>query len=337
MYQKNWGFDEKTYSVGLSTADLDNDGDMDIIINNIDDYSSIYENKTNSTNIPFLKIRLEGPKSNRTGIGSKIIIYYGGNLQYIDNNPYRGFMSTVDKNILFGTGDYTILDSLAVIWPDGSQVSRYNVSVDTTIIIKYKNTPPKYFHKAGSFNKSIRFKEITSQLGISYKHNEDQFIDFYSQPSLPHMTSQLGPSVAVGDINNDGLEDFFVGGARGFPATLFFQTSNGSFRSQDYFLLMRSLKTLEHCCLILTETTIWIFMLFQVVHLPSKNSEIYQDRLYLNIGNGKFKKTENILPRENSSGSVVTAADFDRDGDLDLFVGGRIIPMNYPCPQEAFC
>ena len=332
---KEWGFDEETYSSGVAAADLDNDGDYDLIINNVNEIASIYENKPNSLKNHYIKIRLQGSENNRSGIGSKITIYYKGNLQYIDNNPYRGYMSTVEKNILFGTGDYSLIDSVEVIWPDGVRTVQRAVKVDTTIILQYKFASSKNSIKKGIPNKSLRFKEITSQLGITYKHKEDLHVDFYDQPLLPHQHSNLGPSIAVGDINNDGLEDFFVGGACGFPGKLFFQTYKGTFRSEE-FPFDQEYEDMGALLFDFDGDNDLDLYVVSGGTSAGKNLELYQDRLYMNIGNGKFKKTENILPKTNSSGSVVTAADFDQDGDLDLFVGGRISPMNYPAAPKSY-
>jgi enediyne biosynthesis protein E4 len=332
---EKWGFDEKSYSSGFTVADLDNDGDYDIIINKVDDYAAIYENKANNLKNHYLKIRLQGSKNNRSGIGSKITIYYEGKLQYIDNNIYRGYMSSVEKNILFGTGESTMIDSLVVIWPDGLRSVRHNVKVDATIDIQYKLATPMNSVKTTNLNSSLKFKDITSKLGITYSHKENPYVDFYKQPLLPHQHSQLGPSIAVGDINNDGLEDFFIGGARGFPATLFFQTSKGTFRSEE-FPFDREYEDMGALLFDFDGDNDLDLYVVSGGTFAGKNSGLYQDRLYLNTGNGKFKKTENVLPIINSSGGVVTAADFDRDGDLDLFIGGRISPLNYPFPPRSY-
>lgn len=331
-----WGFDDETYSSGLTVADLDNDGDLEIIINNIDQIALIYENKTeiHSSN-HYLKMQLIGPPMNKKAIGSKITIYYNGNLQYIDHNPYRGYMSTVERNILFGTGDFSIIDSVEVIWPDSRRSVRYNVQVDTTIALKYQSDFPIKTKKEKLSNKSVMFKEISSELKIYYKHNENIYVNFYNQPLLPHLHSQLGPSIAVGDINNDGMEDFYIGGAKGFAGTMFFQNSDATFRSEEFPFD----KEYEDMGTLLFDYDGDNDLDLYVVSggTSSKNNfDMYQDRLYENTGYGRFKKTDNLIPVVNSSGGVVTAADFDGDNDLDLFVGGRVSPMSYPVTPKSY-
>jgi hypothetical protein len=332
----DWGFEEETYSSGLAVADLDNDGVFEIIINNVGQEASVYENKSEIlTSNNYLKVYLKGADGNQKGIGSKVSIYYDGKIQYIDFTPYRGYMSTVERNILFGTGTCTRLDSVEIIWPDGKRSVRYDVKTNTTLSVQHEPAFATYPGIRKHRNHLMEFTEISPELGIAYAHQENFQVDFYNQPLLPHQHSRLGPSIAVSDMNNDELEDFFIGGARGFPATLFFQQSDGTFHSEEFpfdhkFEDMGSLLfdfDGDH------DLDLYVVSGGTFV---GRNLDLYQDRFYLNDGRGNFTRTTDILPTINSSGSVVTAADFDMDGDLDLFVGGRISPMNYPDPPKSF-
>jgi hypothetical protein len=333
----DWGFGEKTYSSGVTIADLDLDGDNDIIINNIDREASIYENRSELIqNSNYIKICLQGRDGNRNAYGSKINIYYGDNVQYIDHNPYRGYMSTVDNTMLFGLGEYTLVDSIIVNWLDGFESRIYKVKNDSTVVIQQKSAIVDNTIKSlPKNNNSINFKEISSELDIFLKHKENSHSDFYTQPLLPHQHSKLGPAIAVGDINDDGLEDFFIGGSRGNHGTIFYQNLSGIFHTK-IFPYDRKYEDMGALLFDFDKDGDLDLYIVSGGTYSGSNSDLYQDRLYLNTGSGEFIKTEHVLPEINSSGSVVTAADFDGDDDLDLFVGGRISPKKYPLAPRSF-
>jgi hypothetical protein len=333
----DWGFGEETYSSGLTIADLDADGDNDIIVNNIDKEASIYENRSDlGHNSNYIKICLEGKEGNRKGYGSKINIYYGNNVQYIDHNPYRGYMSTVDNTILFGMGEYALIDSIIVHWLDGFQSRLYKVKNNSTVIIQQKSAKLKKSIKSvQKKNDTMNFKEISADLDIFFKHEENSHSDFYTQPLLPHQHSKLGPSIAVGDINGDGLEDFFIGGSRGNHGTIFYQKISGTFHS-SIFPYDRKFEDMGALLFDFDKDGDLDLYIVSGGTYSGSSSDLYQDRLYLNSGSGEFIKTEHVLPEIHSSGSVVTAADFDGDDDLDLFIGGRISPKKYPLAPRSF-
>ena len=332
---QQWGLEEKTFSCGVAVADLDNDGDNDIIFNNVDQKAEIYENKANILlSNHYLKIRLQGPRGNRTGIGAKLSIYMKDKLQYTEFTPYRGYMSSMSREILFGCGNHTVVDSLAVIWPDGKRTLQYNIKTDTTITINYHGSLHIMNNAPNDAPLPVHFEEVSASLNINHRHVENAHDDFYKNPLLPIQHARLGPSVAVGDINGDGLEDFFVGGAQGSPGKLFFQNTDHTFDSHlfpfDY--------NYEDMGSLLFDFDGDNDLDLYVVSggTFSRNSKMYQDRLYENTGAGRFLKTENVLPVINSSGSVVTAADFDGDNDLDLFIGGRVSPGRYPVIPRSY-
>ncbi len=331
-----WGFDEKTFSNGATVADLDNDGDLDIIISNIDREATVYENLSDrKSNNHYIKIKLKGPSSNRSGTGAKVTVYHDGIIQYIDNNPYRGYMSSVDRNILFGTGKSTRIDSIEVVWTNNVRSRIYDLKVDTVITIDHHTAIPAKEIENNKQAASRDFIEITSEMGIHYKHKEDPYVDFYKQPLLPHQHSRFGPGIAVGDINEDGLDDFFVGGARGSAGTLFFQAPDATFRSVK-FPFGHQFEDMGVLLFDFDNDNDLDLYVVSGGNFRSNNPKLFQDRLYVNLGKGKFFKSKNLIPEINSSGSIVTASDFDGDNDLDLFIGGRVSPGRYPVIPKSY-
>ena len=328
-----WGIDVAGFSTGAAYGDLDRDGDLDVVLNNIDDLASIYENSS-STTTNFLQIVLKGTDDNLAGVGSRVEITIGESTQYQHLQPSRGFQSSVESIIHFGLDSTVTVDKVAVYWPNGSYTLLQDVSANQRIEINQQDAqeaPPKI-----PSNPTL-FTEVSREVGLNYKHAENQFDDFAREILLPHRYSQLGPCLVTGDVNGDGLDDFYVGGAEGQAGQLYVQTSFGSF--------------------IPASTTAWkqdqeyedIGGLFfdsdgdgdQDLYLVSggneakKNAPMYQDRLYINNGKGQFTRQPQALPSLTTSGSVARAGDFDQDGDLDLFIGGRIYPGHYPLPVSS--
>ena len=326
------GFTEPTYSNGMAYADFDLDGDLDLVMNNIDDLADLYENTVNTKDgHHYLKLQFKGKKPNVEGLGTKVQLYYDRKTQSQYFTPYRGYLSTVEAALHFGLGNVQQLDSLKVTWPDGKQQLLRNIEVNQKIVLSYEEA---------SFKKAIKrmdtetiFKEIDS-IGLEYIHKEDEFVDFKIQALLPHMHSRNGPGMAVADIDNDGREDVFIGGAAGQASSLIFQKKNAmTFESVEF----------------LDEEYEDMGALFfdadndgdQDLYVVSGGSSFevgdikYQDRLYTNNGQGEFEKTAN-LPELTESGSVVTASDYNKDGKLDLFIGGRVRPGEYPLSPSSF-
>ena len=330
-----WGMDEKSYSCGVAVVDLDNDGDNDIVFNNVDQRASLYENKADAIlKNHYLKVRLNGPGGNKRGHGTKLTLYQGGKKQYIEYTPYRGYMSTMSSDILFGCGKNSIADSLEIIWPDGSRMVQYGINTDMTLEVSYREGLPsnRYTHK---FRKApVYFEEVGPALRVDYRHEENPHDDLYKHPLLPHQNGRFGPSVAVGDINNDGLEDFFTGGAHGFPGMMFLQNKDFTFRSVP-FPFDPNFEDLGSLLFDYDgDNDLDLYIVSGGTYTQS--AKMYQDRLYENDGRGHFVKTHGVLPVITSSGGVVSAADFDGDDDLDLFVGGRVTPGNYPVVPRSY-
>jgi enediyne biosynthesis protein E4 len=336
---KEWGLEKPLYSTGSAFSDLDNDGDLDLVLNNVNDQASILENciitkDSARMNSHFLTIILKGDSKNNAGIGTKISVYCGKKLQYYEHFPIRGFQSMVDPQIHFGLGENTIIDSLYIWWPDGKEQYLYNIKSDQFLTIRYQMA--SFTKKPRLIPKNTKlFATQTEKTNIKFKHNERQFIDFDIQPLVPHLYSQEGPGIAVGDVNSDGLDDFFIGGSTGFSGMIFTQGKSGTFSSYT----LPGQNNYEDMGALLFDadgdTDIDLYVVSGGSGLPPGNA-YYTDRLYINDSKGHFVMDKNALPDERVCGSQVTAADFDRDGDLDLFVCGRINLENYPIPPRSF-
>jgi hypothetical protein len=333
---KNWGIIKPTFSTGGVYADLDNDGDMDLVINNIDDDAFIYENTLNSKARVnkannYLKVALEGNDKNKGGIGAIIRIYYQGRQQLYDQQPCRGYMSTVDALGHFGLGAATSIDSLRVRWADGKTQLLTNIKANQTLKLLYKNSAGNY--PPGMPALKPVFAAANVQTGINYTHQEKDAIDYNIQPTLPHKLSQYGPCIAVGDIDKNGFDDFYIGGSAGNKGVFFMQKQAGRFTIDNTRFLNEEFKEEEDMGAILFDANgdgnLDLYVVSGSYEFARGHTSA-QDRLYINTGSGQFKRSLSALPAEYDNGSCVRAADYDSDGDLDLFVGGRSVSGAYP-------
>jgi len=334
-YGKEWGIKEESYSNSAAYADLDNDGDLDLIVNNVDEEALIYKNNATENKLGnYLKIGFEGSPQNKMGIGSVITIWNDGNIQMEELTLSRGYQSSVEPFLYFGLARHEMVDSLRVKWPDGKVQNLKNVKANQKLTLHYADAK---MPESDPAIKEKLFKEITDQVQPGFMHKENNFNDFDYQPLLPYKLSMTGPCISVGDVNGDKLEDFFIGNTSLSSGQLFIQRSDGSFKIQPG--PWETDNRFEETGSLLfdadSDGDLDLYVVSGGYEFP-KDSKEYQDQLYINDGNGNYLKDEKALPVTTSSGSCVKAFDFDKDGDLDLFVGGRQVPHQYPFPAQSY-
>ena len=335
------GLGNPGFSNGSAYGDLDNDGDLDLVVNNVNMPFSLFQNQSRQLNSEnnYLKFELKGIKANTNAIGTKITAYVNGEKIYLEHIPIRGFQSTVDPRPNIGLGKSTVVDSIIVEWPDNKTTILRNVKVNQTIRLNQENALKEGNGNISNESQQKLFTEIVTSPPFSFQHLENPFVDFDRERLVFHMLSSEGPCICKGDLNGDKREDFYIGGSSGKPGSLFFQQPNGQFLSVQKPLFDADKDSEDTDCSIFDangdgKNDLYVASGSNEV---SNSSSSLADRLYFNSSGGKLVKSDQILPANQfESTSTVKPADYDLDGDIDLFVGVRSIPFFYGLPASGF-
>jgi len=337
----NWGLNKPGISNGAVYADLDNDGDLDLVVNQLNDVASIYRNNTSGQkNKPhYLRIKLNGSNKNTSGIGSKVYITAAHGNQFQEQYFNRGFQSSVDPVMHFGLGKDSLVKSVKVVWPTGEISNFSNVKADRLLVVEQKTAIP---HPIGPSVDSVKvkplFKDVTSTAGINFTDKESPYVDFKTSPLLPYQVSKMGPCIANADVNGDGLEDVFIGAGIGQPSQLYLQTKDG------HFVLSPSQPWNNNTLLFNADALFFdadgdgdmdLYIVSGGAEYP-QGSENYEGRIFENDGKGNFKEVLNALPKETISSGCARAADIYRNGKPDLFIGGRYLPGMFPAGPPSY-
>lgn len=339
----DWGLTLPTFSSGIAYADFDNDGALDIVINNINDEALLYRNtlrKKDAADNHFLQIRFRGSKQNINGLGAIASIYYNHDKQQVyDNNPYRGYLSSMQGIAHFGLGKITLVDSIVIKWNNGRKQTLKNIKADHVITVNIANAEDTCIWKQPMVAANTIFREITDAAGIKYKHYQPDVIDFDIQAMLPHKLSEYSPAAAVGDMDANGLDDLLIGGNTRFQSQLLLQQPDGKFKQKDFLQTKEQLHNAYDEGVLIFDASgdgkpdVYIA---SGGYKERAGSTTYQDRIYINDGKGNFIKDSLALPVNHTSKLCVKAFDFDNNGKLDVFVSGRVEPWKYPKPVSSF-
>ncbi|MFN3760858.1 MAG: FG-GAP-like repeat-containing protein [Algoriphagus aquaeductus] len=339
---RKWGFSEKSISNGAVYVDLDNDGDLDLVVNNINEQAGIFQNRLDqisgdTADKNFLKVKFEGQNRNKFGIGARVEIYSKNQVQVRENYTSRGFQSAVAPELHFGVGSHEILDSVKIIWPSGKSETLTQVRVNSTLVMKETEASKESKPTLSPEKSRVRVLERNST-GLEFIHFENEYNDFNVEPLLPHKLSKEGPALTIGDLNGDGREDVFVGGASGQAGVVFLQKKEGKFFPMVQPLLEED-AFLEDVCAELLDVNgdgAMDLVVGRGGNIPLPTEEVGSTILYLNDGNGRFYKKIPLPLEINTQVSLVRSVDFNQDGLMDLMIGGRNVPGKYGLSPRSY-
>lgn len=334
---KQWGTEQnKGYFNGAAYADLDNDGDLDLVVNSINAPAVVYKNNAPKKN--YISLKFKGDSLNTYGIGTKAYLFYNGKMQYQQLMLTRGFQSSSDSRLHFGLDSIKAIDSVVLVWTDQKYQVIKNIVADTMLVADHKNASGVFNYKTFFPNNSGQAEDISPQVKCNWKHQEDEFLDNNVQYLIPHEESTRGPKVAVADVNKDGFEDFYVCGAKDHPGVLMIQQKDGTFRPSDTTLFKRFAACEDVDAVFFDANNDGAQDLFVVSggNVYDDGNPNLVDRLYMNDGKGNFTFSDNAVPEPLTNKSCISVADFDKDGDYDLFVGTLANAKKYGLPQTSF-
>jgi hypothetical protein len=339
----HWGLKLPSFSNGAAYADFDNDGDMDMVINNINDEAFLYRNTARDEDTVtnhYLQIRCKGGPQNINGLGAMVTIYYdSGRVQAYENNPYRGYLSTMQGLAHFGLGKTTIVDSAVIQWNTGKKQVVKNIKANQVITVSITDANQPDVHKQPAMPSTALFNNVTRSLGVQYAHRDYDFVDFNVQSILPHKFSEYSPALAAADVDGNGLDDMVIGGNAAYPAQVFLQQTNGSFVQKEMYPATPGSGNYKDQGILIFDANADgkpdVYVASGGFHNASGNV-CYQDRIYINDGKGNFIPDSTALPVNYTSKLCVRAFDYNKDGKPDLFVSGRVDPGYYPKPVSSF-
>lgn len=324
------GIDEASFSFGAAYGDLDLDGDLDLVVNNNNSAPFILENDMAEGN--YLKIKFKGPEGNPFAYGAKVFAFADDEILYQELSPVRGYQSSCEPLLTFGLGDLDFLDSLICFFPGEKSILLKNVKANKELNLDFanaQNVKRKVYHVSNRL-----FQEQSLALGLDFNHREDDYDDYVKEVLLPHSQTRMGPKVAIGDINGDDVNDVFVCGAAGQEGAFFIQETNGKFTKWNGVPVLAKDRSFEDVDALIADFDNDGDNDLLVQSGGGASADKWFDRLYINTGNDNWQRSE-LVPNSNYNGSCIAACDFDNDGDVDLFLGGRGEPLKYPYPGNS--